>query len=96
MVKGFYKSLLQVYFGKGKRQFCCNDCVWFEGRKQDCLQCRVDVMACTCFEISDDKKVLPSVSMVDKQQKELFDPENGLRYGIDYHGMKRIGYQGQK
>lgn len=53
-------------------------------------------MACTCFEFSDDKKVLPSVSMVDKQQKELFDPENGVRYGIDYHGMKRIGYQGQK
>ena len=53
-------------------------------------------MACTCFEFSDDKKVLPSVSMVNKQQKELFDPENGLRYGIDYHGMKRIGYQGQK
>ena len=37
MVKGFYESLLLVYFGKGKRQFCSNDCVWFEGRKQDCL-----------------------------------------------------------
>ena len=82
MVKGFYKSILLVYFSKGKRQFCCNDCVWFEGRKQDCLQCRVDVMACTCFEFSDDKKVLSSVSNLknmvsavehfDKQQKELF------------------------
>ena len=102
MVKGFYKSLLPVYFSNGKCQFCCNDCVWFEGRKQDCL----NVMTCTCFEFSDDKKVLSSVSNLknmvsavehfDKQQKELFDRENGVRYGIDYHGMKLIGYQGQK
>ena len=83
MVKGFYKSLLPVYFSNGKRQFCCNDCVWFEGRKQDCLKWGGNVMARTCFEFSDNKKVLSSVrnfkNMVsavehfDKQQKELVD-----------------------
>ena len=105
MVKEFCKSLLPVYFSNGKRQFCCNDCVWFEDIKQDCLKCGVNVMACTCFEFSDDKKVLSSVNNLknivsavehfDKQQKELFDRENGVRYCIDYHRMKLIGYQGQ-
>ena len=78
MLKGFYKSLFPVYFGEGKRQFCCNDCAWFDdGKKQDCLNCRVNVMACTCF--SNHKKVLSSVNnfknmvsaveLLDKQQK---------------------------
>ena len=59
-------------------------------------------MLCTCF--SDDKKVL-SVSNLknmvialehyDKQQKELFDREKGVRYGIDYYEMNLIGSQGQ-
>ena len=107
MGKGFHKSLLPVqHLSNGKCQFCCNDCIRFEGRKQDCLKCGVNVMACTCFEFSDDKKVLSSVSNLknmvsavehfDKQQKELFHWENGVRYSIDYHGMKLIGYQGQK
>ena len=58
MLKGFYKALLLVYFGSGKRKFCCNDCMWFDdSKKQDCIQCKVNVMACTCFsEFSDDKK----------------------------------------
>ena len=59
MLKGFYKALFPVYFGSGKRQCCCNDCVWYDdGKKQDCIQCKVNGMACTCFsEFSDDKNV---------------------------------------
>ena len=63
MLKRFYKALLPVYFSSGKHQFCCNDCVWFDdGKKQDCLKCKVNVMACSCFsEFSADEKV-PSVN----------------------------------
>ena len=59
-------------------------------------------MLCTCF--SDDKKVL-SVSNLknmvnalehyDNQQRELFDREKGVKYGIDYYGINLTGYQGQ-
>ena len=93
MLKGFYKALLPVYFSSGKHQFCCNDCVWFDdGKKQDCLKCKVNVMACSCFsEFSADEKV-PSVNAfknmatatkafdaaTERQQKELFNQENGL------------------
>ena len=45
MLKGFYKCLLPVYFVEGKREFCCNDCAWFDdGKKQDCLKCGVNIM----------------------------------------------------
>ena len=107
MSKGFYNSLLSVYFSSGKRQFCCNDCVWFDGSKnQDCIQCKVNVIAYYGFsESSDDEKVpsvnKPKINMVtaiesfDKQQKDLFDQENGYREGIDSTGFKLYRSQGK-
>ena len=77
MLKGFYKSLLPVYFGEVKRQFCCNDCAWFDdGKKQVCRNCRVNFMACTCF--SDDKKVLSSFFLAIKGK-------NKSDYCLDLH-----------
>ena len=63
-------------------------------------------MACTCFsESSDDEKVpsvnKPKMNMVtaiesfDKQQKDLFDQENGYREGIDSTGFKLYRSQGK-
>lgn len=108
MIKRFYKSLLPSYFGDGKRTFCCHDCVWFDdGKKQDCLKCGVNVIACTCYEFSDIKDLftaklnMVSVTnyfqdLIDKQEKEIYYQENGTKYSVGYNDMRRVGYQGQK
>ena len=106
MLKGFYKALFLVYFGSGKRKFRCNDCMQFDdGKKQDCIQCKVNVMVCTCFsEFSDNKKVpsvnssckrsiLTALEEFDRKQKELFDRENSEREGIDNIGMRLLRHQ---
>ena len=106
MLKGFSKELSPVYFGSGKRKFCCNDCMWFdEGKRQDCIQRKVNVMACTCISEFSDDKTVPSVNSsskrsiltaleeFDRKQKELFDRENSEREGIDNIGMQLLRHQ---
>ena len=80
MLKKFYKSFLPVYFGSGKRQFCSTNCVWFDdGKKQDCLKCKVNILACTCNEFFDEKSPSASdftmekaIKKFERHEKELF------------------------
>ena len=43
ILREYYKKLLIVYFCDGKKSiFCCGNCVWFDdGKKQDCVNCRL-------------------------------------------------------
>ena len=52
----FYNELEPVYYGNGKNFFCCKDCVWSDdGRIQNCLRCKVNVIYCDC--LSDDEHI---------------------------------------
>ena len=99
MLKEYYKKLVAVYFGDGKKNaFCCLDCAWFDdGRKQDCLRCGVNVMACSCYEFSSSPKhTSEKLSMQDvevmfkKREEDLFGRENGVKSGFyskDLHNL---------
>ena len=57
MLKRFYSDLVAVYFGNGKKFFYCNNCVWLgNGKAQDCVRCKVNVVYCDCS--SDDELFL--------------------------------------
>ena len=99
MLKAYYKNLLPVYFGDGKKSFCCSDCVWFDyGRKQDCLRCGVNVMTFSCFEFSSAPKQpsnelsMQSVEGIFKKQEEdLLNMENGVKYGLgSYSALQNL------
>ena len=105
MLQRFYKLFLPVYFGQDKRQFCCNNCIWFDdSKKQDCLNCKVNVLACTCYEFSEHGKKAASFdplnNMVtaigalkkvgERRQKELFDQENGVSHDYTPPIFRRI------
>ena len=65
-------------------------------------------MACSCFEFSDNIKSLSTAKLnminvnnlfdtsLDKQEKEFFYQENGIKQDIGHNDMRRIGYQGKK
>lgn len=65
-------------------------------------------MACSCFEFSDNIKNLSTAKLnminvnnlfdtsLDKQEKEFFYQENGIKQDIGHNDMRRIGYQGKK
>ena len=79
MLQRFYKLFLPVYFGQDKRQFCGNNCIWFDdSKKQDCLNCKVNVLACTCYEFSEHGKKAAS-----------FDPLNNMVTAIG--ALKKVG-----
>lgn len=91
MLQGYYKNLMPVYFGYGKKStFCCSNCVWFDGgKKQDCLRCGVNFVTCSCFEFSSDVKhtsnklsIQNVESIFKKQEENLFERENGDKSGF--------------
>ena len=46
MLTRFYNKLEPVYYGQGKKFFYCKDCVFCDcHKKQDCLKCKVNVIA---------------------------------------------------
>ena len=51
MLKRFYTDLEPVCYGQGKNIFCCKDCVFVDdGKRQDCLKFKVNVLNCDCSE----------------------------------------------
>ena len=102
MLKEYYKKLVAVYFGEGKKNvFCCLDCAWFDdGRKQECLRCGVNVMACSCYKFfSSPKHTFDKISIQDvevmfkKQEEDLFERENGVKSGFypkDLHNLTML------
>ena len=49
ILKRLYTDLVPVYYGLGKNFCCCNDCMFVDdGRRQDCLKCKVNVLYCDC------------------------------------------------
>ena len=91
MLKGFYKIKLPVYFGEGKLFVCCNNCVFVDdGRRQYCLNCKLNIIYCCCaFDdekiLSPNKRSLLTMSntqkALEKKEKEIFDRENSLMFG---------------
>lgn len=60
MLKRFYADLVPVCYGEGKNLFCCKDCVFSDnGKRQDCLKCKVNVLFCDCSS-HDEKLILPT------------------------------------
>ena len=102
MLKGYYRSLVPVYLGEGKKSILFSDFVWFnDGKKQYCLRCGVNVMACSCFEFPSAPKQLSNElnmqsveSMFKKQDEDLFNRENGNKSGFGIgisHIRKLVG-----
>lgn len=92
MLREYYQKLLPVYFCDSKKPiFCCRNCVWFDdGKKQDCVNCKVNVMACMGSGISSTVKKSPKLSMLtianffDMQIEAIISVERSMKQCIKY------------
>ena len=91
MLKGFYKSKLPLYNGEGKLFVYCKNSVFVDdSRRQDCLNCKLNVIYCCCAP--DDEKIHSpnkrslltmnnTLKVLEKREKEIFDREDSLVFG---------------
>ena len=100
MLKRFYNDLLPVYTSQGKLFVSCKYCVSLDnGRKQNCLKCKVNVIHYTCYLYDDRKlicpfrndkmKMLSVLEDFNKQEKQIFDRENKVSYGFSANELRK-------